>query len=106
MSPNATEEVAPLLGATEIIKAMAPASFTPERMIISFPDILKNISNEMEKTSKEVLQTWNMWQIVMAEVGLLRTEDIDPIRIFMNTLEGRVSFAGEGLTYKNTSDKE
>ena len=90
MKPNDTDTIIPLVGFHEVVKALAPASYTPDRVMISFPEILKNITREIENTSKETIQTWFVWTMILSRYGDLRSEDVDPIRIFMNQLEGRV----------------
>jgi len=90
ISLNETAKLAPPFGLDYIITKMSPPSYSPDRTLTAFPDVITNISKVVMSTSKETLQTYFMWGIVDYFASTVRAAEIEPYRIWSNTLSGRV----------------
>jgi len=91
MSLNETAALAPAFGLDYVVTKLSPPSYTPDRLMTSFPDLIRNISNVVMNTSQETLQTYFMWGIVDSYTSTVRAAEIEPYRNWYNALSGRVS---------------
>jgi endothelin-converting enzyme len=90
MSLNATAALAPILGLDYTIKNLAPSGYPLDKMITSFPDHIKEISDVILSTSKETLQTFLIWSAIGSFVTSVLAPEVEPLRQLQNSLSGRV----------------
>ncbi len=66
MTLDALSDLAPELNISYVVKAMAPAGFNHERIVVNFPTFFPNISRIVSNTSSEVMQAFLIWKAATA----------------------------------------
>lgn len=90
MSLKDAGALVPAVHLAKVIKAFAPTDSKPERIIVASPAYMKNLSDILSATSKEVIQTHFLWKTVQVYAPYLEADEIKPYKQFINDLQGKV----------------
>ena len=99
MSLNDTTKLAPVLGLDYVLKELSPKNVSNDRLITSFPNVIKSMSDILLSTSKETIQSYYIWRVLYWFYPRVRAQEIDPARIFDNTLSGRVCAPSSRMSF-------
>ncbi len=81
----------PPIHLSKIIDSLAPADYKTNRLIVMSPHYMEELTNILNRTSKEVLQTYFRWKAVQAFSSDIEADAVKPYRRFVNELQGKVS---------------
>ncbi|KAI0974825.1 peptidase family M13 [Xylaria arbuscula] len=82
-------KIAPALGLDKVVKGLAPADYTPNTMLLAFPEFLGNVSQIVSKTPKSTIQTYLIWNLIRTYSSYVEATEVEPITRFDNILSGR-----------------
>lgn len=82
--------LAPEIELKALLEAQAPKDTKIERIIVMSPKYLKNLSNILAATPKEVLQAYFVWKAVQSFSFYVEADAVKPYRRFYNVLSGKV----------------
>lgn len=83
-------KINPALGLDSVIKALVPADYTVDTMLLTFPDFLADLSKVLSKTSKSTIQSYLIWSVITAFASSVEAPEVEPITRLSNVLAGRV----------------
>jgi endothelin-converting enzyme len=83
--------IAPEVELQALIKSQAPSNSKIERVIVTTPGYLKELSIILAATPREVLQSYFIWKAVQSASAYVDADAVKPYRQFVNVLAGKVS---------------
>lgn len=89
MSLEDANLLTPQIRLSTIINSLAPSDVETTRLIVLSPNYMRNVSSVLEKTSREVLQTYFVWKVIQAYSSALEADEIKPYTRFINELQGQ-----------------
>lgn len=95
LSLEDTEALVPQLAVNNVISALAPQSYTPNKIIVGSPRYLQTLSKILEGTTVETLQAYFVWKTVQAYAHSIEDDALKPLRRFNNGLQGKEPDATE-----------
>ena len=101
MSLKEANKLAPSIHLEKIIKSLAPSDVTIDRIIVASPDYLKNLTDILSSTSKDVIQTYLIWKVIQAHASEIEADELKPYTRFVNELQGKVRYI---LRYLDIAD--
>jgi predicted metalloendopeptidase len=90
MSLSDADALAPQVGLSKILKDLVPSDYKLERLIVTSPSYLKELSKALSKTPKDVLHSFFLWKTIQAFHGFVEADAVVPIDRFQNELAGQV----------------
>jgi hypothetical protein len=90
MSLKDADKLTPQIHLASIIKSLAPSDFKTDRLIVMSPSYMKNLSDILSSTPKEVLQTYFIWKVIQAYSSVIEADELKPYSQFSNELQGKV----------------
>jgi endothelin-converting enzyme len=90
MSLKEADKFTPQIRLSSIIDNLAPSDVKTERLIVMSPPYMKNLSDILSSTPKEVLQTYFIWKVVQAYSSVVEADELKPYSQFSNELQGKV----------------
>ncbi|KAI0518184.1 peptidase family M13 [Xylaria bambusicola] len=81
--------IGPTIGLDKVVKGLAPTNYTPETMLLAFPEFLGNVSQIVSKTPKSTIQAYLIWNLVLSYSTYVEAAEVEPITRFNNILAGR-----------------
>lgn len=90
MSLKDAELLTPQVQLGHIINSLAPSDVTTQRLIVSSPDYLRNLTSTLKDTSKDVLQTYFIWKAIQAFASEVEADELKAYSRFTNELQGKV----------------
>jgi predicted metalloendopeptidase len=97
MSLKEADSLTPQIHLSTIINSLAPSNYKTDRLIITSPTYMTNLSDVLSSTSKEVLQTYFMWKVIQAYASKIEADELKPYSQFVNELQGKVSRTNHSL---------
>ncbi|KAI0556144.1 peptidase family M13 [Xylaria curta] len=82
-------KIGPALGLDNVVKGLAPADYTPETMLLAFPEFLGNVSQIVSETPKSTIQAFLIWNVIASYSSYVEAPEVEPISRFNNILAGR-----------------
>ncbi|KAI3341518.1 peptidase family M13 [Ustulina deusta] len=82
-------KIGPALGLDKVVRGLAGAGYTPDTMLLAFPDFLGNVSQIVTKTPKSTIQTFLIWNLIVSYSSYVEAAEVEPITRFSNILSGR-----------------
>jgi endothelin-converting enzyme len=79
------------LGLDKVVKALAPANYTTDTMLLAFPEFLGNVSQIVSETPKSTVQSYLIWNLIVTYSSYVEAPEVEPLNRFNNILSGRVS---------------
>lgn len=95
LSLEDTKALVPQLAVDEVISALAPQGYTPNKIIVGSPEYLQTLSKILEDTTVETLQGYFVWKTVQAYAQSIEDDSLKPLRRFNNGLQGKEPDATE-----------
>jgi endothelin-converting enzyme len=92
MSLKDADKLTPQIHLVSIIDNLAPSDVKTDRLIVMSPSYMKNLSDILSSTPKEVLQTYLIWKVVQAYSSVVEADELKPYSQFSNELQGKVRF--------------
>ena len=89
------EQLVPQVSFDKVIRALAPSGYTAKYVIVSSPSYMQNMSSIVEDTPKEIVEAYLVWKVVQNYASRIEDPVIEPLRRFMNELEGKEPDARE-----------
>ena len=89
LSVNETQALIPQLSIEYVISNLAPSGYSPEKIIVSSPSYLQNVSQLLQTTSAETLQAYFVWKTVQAYAYKIEATAVKPLKRFNNELQGK-----------------
>lgn len=102
MSLKDTAALAPILGLDHVLPSLAPANYTLDKLITSFPEFFTNVSDILSASSKDTIQAFFSWKVIQATAGSVIAPEVKPYTRFMNQLAGKVRASPRLLYYIST----
>jgi endothelin-converting enzyme len=91
------DAIAPEIELKALIAGQAPRDSKVERVIVTTPDYLKDLSIILAATPRDVLQSYFIWKAVQSGSAYIDADLVKPYRRFLNVLAGKV-----GTSYPTT----
>ncbi|KAI1753827.1 peptidase family M13 [Xylaria castorea] len=82
-------KIGPTLGLDKVVRGLAPADYTPETMLLAFPEFLGNVSQIVSETPKSTIQAFLIWNLIASYSSYVEAPEVEPISRFNNVLAGR-----------------
>ncbi|KAE8452493.1 hypothetical protein EG329_000395 [Mollisiaceae sp. DMI_Dod_QoI] len=89
MSLKEAGSLTPQLHLSTVINSLTPSDYKTDRLIVTSPSYMANLSDVLSSTSKEVLQTYFMWKVVQAYASEIEADELKPYTRFINELQGK-----------------
>ena len=86
--------IAPEIELKALIADQAPNDSKVERVIVTTPIYLKELSIILAATPREVLQSYFIWKAVQSASSYVDADAVKPYRRFNNVLAGKVRSLG------------
>jgi endothelin-converting enzyme len=90
MSLKDANKLTPQIHLSKIINSLAPSDVTTDRLIMASPEYMKNLTDILSTTSKEIIQTYFLWKVIQAHASEIEADEIKPYTRFVNELQGKV----------------
>ena len=90
MSLKDADELTPQINLASIINSLSPLDVETDRLIVASPSYMKNLTDILSSTSKEVLQTYFIWKTVQVFASVIEADETKPYSRFSNELQGKV----------------
>ena len=90
-----TRALLPQISFESLISSQAPTGFKPNFLIVAFPKYMKELSDILSSTPKEVIQNFFLWKIVQGYASKIEDPAVESLRRFENTLRGKEPDAKE-----------
>ncbi|RMD39946.1 hypothetical protein DV735_g5170, partial [Chaetothyriales sp. CBS 134920] len=87
LSLDDASALAPELGLKDIIAQLSPVPI--DRVIVTSPDYLKNVSTILQETTREILGGFILWKTIQAYAGYVEADEVKPLKQFNNELQGK-----------------
>lgn len=97
-NPTSTSELqkmVPQISLDKVVSALAPSGYTANYVIVSSPAYMGNMSSIVEDTPEQVVQAYLVWKTVQHFASRVEDPIIEPLRRFLNKLEGKEPDARE-----------
>ncbi|KAI0401376.1 peptidase family M13 [Xylaria palmicola] len=82
-------KIGPVLGLDKVVRGLAPADYTPDTMLLAFPEFLGNVSQIVSKTPKSTIQAFLIWNLINSYSSYVEAPEVEPISRFNNILSGQ-----------------
>ncbi|KAI0441282.1 peptidase family M13 [Xylaria telfairii] len=82
-------KIGPTLGLDKVVRGLAPADYTPDTMLLAFPEFLGNVSQIVSQTPKSTIQAFLIWNLVASYSSYVEAPEVEPVSRFNNVLAGR-----------------
>lgn len=89
MSLQAAAALAPQLQLTQYIAGLAPPKVKVDRVIVTSPDYMTNLSSILNDTPRDVLQTYFLWKAIALYGRYIKSDAVKPLQQFRNELQGK-----------------
>ncbi|KAL8826961.1 MAG: hypothetical protein Q9170_007205 [Blastenia crenularia] len=73
----------------QILSALAPRGFMPEKIIVGSPSYLKALSVQLENAKPETIRAYLVWKTVQAYADKVEADALIPLKRFNNQLQGK-----------------
>jgi endothelin-converting enzyme len=90
MSLEEATALAPQLDIAGILTGLAPPNVLFERLIVTFPQYLRDLSALLTATPDEILQCYFVWKAVQSLAYYVDADAVKPYKQFSNMLQGKV----------------
>lgn len=90
MSLKDAAALAPILGLEHVLTSLAPSNYTLDKLIASFPDYFRNVSDILAANSKDTIQAFLSWKVIQSTASSVIAPEVKPYTRFMNQLAGKV----------------
>jgi endothelin-converting enzyme len=92
MSLEDADKLTPQIHLSKIINSLAPSDIKTKRLIVMSPSYMKNITDILSSTPKDVLQTYLLWKTIQKYASVIEADELKPYSRFMNKLQGKVRY--------------
>ncbi|KAI1366072.1 peptidase family M13 [Xylaria arbuscula] len=82
-------KIGPAIKLDKVVAGLAPANYTPETMLLAFPEFLGNVSQIVSETPKSTIQAYLIWNLINSYASYVEAAEVEPITRFNNILSGR-----------------
>ncbi|KAI0485484.1 peptidase family M13 [Xylaria cf. heliscus] len=82
-------KIGPTIGLDKVVRGLAPADYTPDTMLLAFPEFLGNVSQIISQTPKSTIQAFFIWNLVASYSSYVEAPEVEPVSRFNNVLAGR-----------------
>ncbi|KAI1297361.1 peptidase family M13 [Xylaria venustula] len=82
-------KIGPALGLDKVVRGLSPKDYTPNTMLLAFPEFLGNVSQIVSQTPKSTIQTYLIWNLIRSYSSYVEATEVEPITRFNNVLSGR-----------------
>lgn len=82
--------LAPEIELTALIHELSPEGFIVERVIVTAPKYMSELSTILSGTDKEVIQNYFLWKAIQSFSSYVDADAVKPYRRFVNELAGKV----------------
>ncbi|KLU84361.1 hypothetical protein MAPG_03405 [Magnaporthiopsis poae ATCC 64411] len=89
MSLAEADKLAPSLGLQHVITTLLPPDAEHDRMVVSFPDLIKKVEGIVKATSRETIQAYLVWFVLSTIYSTVIAPEVEPVRVFFNEFYGR-----------------
>ncbi|KAH8670454.1 hypothetical protein BGZ60DRAFT_430891 [Tricladium varicosporioides] len=89
MSLKEADALTPQIHLTSIISSLSPADVKTERLIVSSPNYMTNLTTIISETPKDVLQTYFIWKAIQAFASEIEADELKAYGRFRNELQGK-----------------
>jgi endothelin-converting enzyme len=83
--------IAPEIELDELLHGLAPSHSKIERVIVTSPKYLKDLSVILAATDRKVIQSYFVWRTVQSFSSYIDADAVKPYKRFKNELAGKVS---------------
>ena len=90
MSLKDADKLTPSVHLAAIIKSLSPSDITVDRIIVASPNYMKDLSEVLSSSSKEVIKSYLVWKVVQAYYSRTEADELKPYSRFINELQGKV----------------
>jgi endothelin-converting enzyme len=91
MTLKDTAALVPILGLDHVLTSLAPSDYKMDKLITSFPDFFRNVSDILGGTTKETIQAFLSWKVIQNTASYVQAPEVKPYTQFINKLSGKVS---------------
>ncbi|KAI0996094.1 Neprilysin [Podosphaera aphanis] len=88
-SPDATDRVDVTISLSKIVNSLTPQEFTAQNLIIASPNYMKNLTDILNRSSREIVQTYFIWKCIQSFSLIVEAHELKPYSRFMNELQGK-----------------
>lgn len=85
------DQLTPKIHLSSIIKGLSPVDVKIDRIIVGSPSYMRNLTEILAGTSKDVLQSYLLWRVVQSYASVVEADELKPYSRFRNELQGKVS---------------
>ncbi|KAI9648724.1 hypothetical protein NHQ30_003364 [Ciborinia camelliae] len=89
MSLEEADKLTPQIHLSKIIHSLIPADVQVERLIMASPDYMHALSDILNTTPQETLQTYLIWKVIQTFYPKIEADELKPYRQFINKLQGK-----------------
>ncbi|RMZ85142.1 hypothetical protein DV738_g36, partial [Chaetothyriales sp. CBS 135597] len=87
LSLDEAAALAPELGLKDIISELSPVPI--DRVIVTSPDYLRNLSTILQETTREILGGFILWKSIQTYASYVEADEVKPLKEFNNELQGK-----------------
>jgi endothelin-converting enzyme len=81
----------PQIHLADIVKSLEPSDVLTDRLIVSSPSYMTNLSDTLSNTSREVMQTYLNWKVIQSFASEIEADELKAYSRFINVLQGKVN---------------
>lgn len=89
MSLESADTLTPAIHLSKLINNLAPSNV--DRVIVMAPGYMKNLTELLSETPKDVLKTYFQWKSIQAFASYIESDALTAYKRFYNELQGKVS---------------
>lgn len=83
------DKLTPEIHLSKIIHSLVPADVRLDRLIVASPQYMHALSDILNTTPKEVIQTYFIWKLIQTFYSEIEADELKQYRQFINELQGK-----------------
>ncbi len=101
MNIKVAADLVPELGFDKEFRAVMPANYTLDMVVVAFPAYFPTLSALLQATPRETIQAYFLWHAIVALSDMIEAKELLPLKRFQARLEGTREFRGS-LTFASS----
>ncbi|TVY92492.1 Endothelin-converting enzyme, partial [Lachnellula willkommii] len=89
MSLEDADKLTPQIHLSNIINSLSPSDVKTGRLIVMSPSYMRNLTDILSSTPKDVLQTYLLWKTIQKYSSVIEADELKPYSRFINKLQGK-----------------
>lgn len=90
MSLEDADKLTPQIHLAKMIGSLEPSDVKTKRLIVMSPNYMRNLTDVLSSTPKDVVQTYLLWKVIQRFASVVEADGVKPYKRFLNKLQGKV----------------